>query len=30
MLTRIVNSCESDEAKELVYKEWSLYEQAVD
>ena len=27
MLTRIVNSCESDEAKELVYKEWSLYEQ---
>jgi hypothetical protein len=27
LLTQLVNSCETNEAKELVYKEWALYEQ---
>jgi len=26
MLTQLVNSCETDETKELVFKEWALYE----
>ena len=27
LLTQVINSCENERAKELVYKEWSLYEQ---
>lgn len=27
LLTQLINSCETNEAKELVYKEWALYEQ---
>lgn len=27
LLTQLVNSCDTNEAKELVYKEWVLYEQ---
>ena len=27
LLTQLVNSCDTNEAKELVYKEWALYEQ---
>jgi hypothetical protein len=27
LLTQLVNSCETNKAKELVYKEWTLYEQ---
>ena len=27
LLTQLINSCETNEAKEFVYKEWSLYEQ---
>ena len=27
MLTQLVNSCENEKAKDLVYKEWTLYEQ---
>ena len=26
LLTQVINSCESEEAKNLVYQEWSLYE----
>ena len=26
LLTQLINSCETNEAKELIYKEWALYE----